>query len=636
MCGIIGCLGDKIEPGLAQNMSNMLRHRGPDSHGEWREGDVWLAHRRLAIIDLSKTGHQPMVSPCGRYALTYNGEIYNYKLLRNELQSEGCTFNSSSDTEVALFACMKWGVETACKRFEGMFAFGFYDKVERTLCLARDPMGIKPLYYSHSGSRFAFFSELSPLLKLPWIDSSINEEGLFYYFRYLCVPAPISIINGAKKLPSGSILTFKNDKTTIFTYWDLEKVSAQARQAVQPISLSEATQELETKLTRSVQQHMQSDVPYGAFLSGGIDSSVIVALMQQASNHPVKTFSIGFKEQSHDESEAARKVASHLGTDHHEMILGAEDMIGLVPTVMDMFDEPFADNSSIPTYLVSKFARENVTVCLSGDGGDELFGGYPRYFWANRIEKIRKWLTPAGSKALASLLHPAPTVFWDKLVNPALGYRYSGSDGLARRVERFGAYVGSNRQLAYANTMSVWNNPSQLLDFTPTQTRGPETHSYPNYLWSEEMMLIDQLNYLQDDILTKVDRASMAVSLEARVPLLTHTMVEWSWQLDSSLKLAERGDRGKLVLRELLNKYVPSELIDRPKQGFGMPIEKWLRGPLKDWAESLLQPSDLTSSGLRSDIVKKIWDEHQSGQNRQAMLWSVLMYRQWQQRLGTG
>lgn len=634
MCGIIGCLGDKIESSLAQNMSDMLRHRGPDTHGEWREGDVWLAHRRLAIIDLSKAGYQPMVSPCGRFILTYNGEIYNYKFLREELRAEGCSFNSNSDTEVVLLACMKWGIETATKRFEGMFAFGFYDKIERTLSLARDQMGIKPLYYAHSGTRFAFSSELSPLLKLSWLDSTVNQEALFYYFRHLCVPAPVSIINGAKKLPSGSILTFKNGKTTISTYWDLEKVSAQARQVVQPISLSEATQELETKLTHSVQQHMQSDVPYGAFLSGGIDSSLIVALMQQASNHPVKTFSIGFKEQSHDESEAARKVASHLGTDHHEMILGAEDMIGLVPTVMDMFDEPFADNSSIPTYLVSKFARENVTVCLSGDGGDELFGGYPRYFWAKRIEKIRKQLTPAGSKALASLLHLVPTVFWDKLVNPVLGYRYSGSEGLAHRVERFGGYVGSNRQLAYANTMSVWNNPSQLLDFTPTQPRGPETHCYPNYLWSEEMMLIDQLNYLQDDILTKVDRASMAVSLEARVPLLTHTMVEWSWQLDLSLKLAERGDRGKLVLRELLNRYVPSELIDRPKQGFGMPIEKWLRGSLKDWAESLLQPADVTSSGLRSDIVKKIWDEHQSGQNRQAMLWTVLMYRQWQQRLG--
>jgi asparagine synthase (glutamine-hydrolysing) len=635
MCGIIGCLGDNIEPGLALSMSNMLRHRGPDSHGEWKEGDVWLAHRRLAIIDLSNAGHQPMISPCGRYILTFNGEIYNYKSLREELRSEGCSFKSNSDTEVVLFACIKWGVKTAAKRFEGMFAFGLYDKSERTLCLVRDPMGIKPLYYSHSGSRFAFSSELSPLLKLSWLDSAIDEEALFYYFRYLCVPAPISIISGTKKLPSGSILTFKNARMNIATYWDLEKVSAHARQAASPISLSEATQELETKLTHSIQQHMQSDVPYGAFLSGGIDSSLIVALMQQVSNQPVKTFSIGFAEESHDESDAARNVATHLGTDHHEMILGAEDMIGLVPTVMDMFDEPFADNSSIPTYLVSKFAREKVTVCLSGDGGDELFGGYPRYFWAKRIEKIRKRLTPAGSKTLASLLHMVPSVFWDKLINPALGYRYSGSGGLAHRVERFGSYVGSNRQLAYANTMSVWNDPSQLLDFTPAQCRGPETHSYPNYLWSEEMMLIDQLNYLQDDILTKVDRASMAVSLETRVPLLTPTMVEWSWQLDSSLKLAERGDRGKLVLRELLDRYVPRELTDRPKQGFGMPIEKWLRGPLKDWAESLLQPSDLISSGLRADIVKKIWSEHQAGQNRQAMLWAVLMYRQWQQRLGT-
>ncbi len=575
-----------------------------------------------------------MLSPCGRYVLTFNGEVYNYKELRRSLESAGHIFRGESDTEVVLMACAAWGVESAAQSFEGMFAFGLYDRAERVLWLARDPMGIKPLYYAQLGDRLAFSSELTSLLPLSWVDRSIDQDALFSYFRYSCVPAPASILKGIRKLASGTLLRFAEDELTSSAYWDLAKRVATMRQGVnKQMSLREAADELEVRLRHSVRQHMQSDVPYGAFLSGGIDSSLVVALMQAESSRPVKTFSIGFSEASHDESAHARAVAQQLGTDHHELILNSDEIPALVPTVAEFFDEPFADNSSIPTYLVSRFARESVTVCLSGDGGDELFGGYPRYFWAKRIEALRQRLSSGGARMAANLLQAVPAAVWDRAVNPALGYRYSSAEGLAYRVRRFAAYLGCERNAAYAQTMSVWRNPAQLLGFQCKHPLGADPKHYPDLTWAEEMMLIDQGCYLQDDILTKVDRASMAVSLEARVPLLTHPLVEWSWQIAPSLKLADKGDRGKLVLRELLYRHVPKTLIERPKQGFGMPVSKWLRGPLKDWAESLLNPADLEACGLNSKVVGDVWREHQMGLDRQAMLWTVLMYRQWHQRV---
>lgn len=636
MCGIFGWLGPGIDPSIAQDLRDDLRHRGPDDAGEWfdRDSGVWIGQRRLAIMDLSPLGHQPMLSPCNRFVLTFNGEIYNYKELRLRLESAGNVFRGGSDTEVVLMACAAWGVESAVQCFEGMFAFGLYDRVEHILWMARDPLGIKPLYYAHRGDRFAFSSELTSLSPLPWIDRSIDQDALFSYFRYSSVPAPASILNGIRKLASGTLLRFSQGESTSRTYWDLEKRIATVRQGEKrSISLQEAADELEVRLRQSVRQHMQSDVPYGAFLSGGIDSSTVVALMQMESSRPVKTFSIGFSDSSHDESEHARAVAQYLGTDHHELIIDSNEIPALVPTVAGYFDEPFADNSSIPTYLLSRFARESVTVCLSGDGGDELFGGYPRYFWAKRIESLRKRMSPGGAGLASKLLHSVPAAFWDSLVNPALGYRYSGAEGLAYRVRRFATYLNCDRDASYAKTMSVWRDPEYLLGFRPKHLLGADVLRYPKLSWAEEMMLIDQRNYLQDDILTKVDRASMAVSLEARVPFLTHPMVEWSWQIEPSLKLADRGDRGKLVLRELLYRHVPKALIERPKQGFGMPVGKWLRGPLKDWAFDLLNPADLETCGLNSKVVLDVWREHQMGLDRQGMLWTVLMYRQWHQRV---
>jgi len=634
MCGIIGWLGPDIAPELALRMRDALSHRGPDDAGHWHdpEANVWLGHRRLSVLDLSSAGHQPMQSPCGRYILVFNGEIYNYKDIRRDLKTKGCMFQGESDTEVVLMACATWGVEAAACRFEGMFAFGLYDRGERCLWLARDPMGIKPLYYVHNGARFAFSSELTPLLSLPWVMHEIDRDALFSYFRYGCVPAPASIIKDVRKLPSGSLLRFRNNAQALRCYWNVAE-KAHHCSPVQ-LSLQEAADELELRLRYSVRQHMQSDVPYGAFLSGGIDSSTVVALMQAESPRPVKTFSIGFNEASHDESVHARAVANHLGTEHHEMILNVDSIPDLVSTVAGLFDEPFADNSAIPTWLVSRFARKSVTVCLSGDGGDELFGGYPRYFWAKRIERLRQRLSPAGRRLVSKALRKVPGRFWDYVVDPLTGYRYTGSEGLAHRIRRFAAYLGVEREAAYAETMSIWRNPGGLLEHQVLERGlGADAVHYPELSWAEEMMLIDLGNYLQDDILTKVDRASMAVSLEARVPLLIHPLVEFSWQLPSSLKVAGVGDRGKLVLREVLYRYVPRELIERPKQGFGMPVGKWLRGPLRGWAEQLLGRESLEDCGMNPEVVLRIWREHQDGLDRQAMLWAVLMYRQWHQKV---
>lgn len=629
MCGIGGWLGERIEPDISRQMLARLSHRGPDGTGEWRGDGIWLGHRRLAVLDLTSEGRQPMVSASGRYVITYNGEVYNYQDIRAELERMGSVFRGHSDTEIALAACEIWGVETAVTRFEGMFAFALYDLQDKVLWLARDPMGIKPLYYASAGVEFAFASELRALQPLPWLDQSIDTDALYAYFRYLCVPAPASILRGAKKLPSGTLLRRDGDRIELRRYWDAEAIARGARDSPLDLGFTEAADELERRLRRSVRLHMQSDVPYGAFLSGGVDSATVVALMQQESNRPVKTFTVGFAEHSHDESPHARAVAAYLGTNHHELILNADDVPALVPQVAGYYDEPFADGSAIPTFLVSRFARQHVTVCLSGDGGDELYGGYPRYFWAGRIEKWRRRLTPMGTHVASAILRNVPGMVWDRVIDPLTGRRHSGAEGLTARIGRFAAYLDCPREGAYARTMSAWQQPELLIGSAARSALGPDARFYSDLGWAEDMMLTDQRNYLQDDILVKVDRASMAVSLESRVPLLTHPLVEWSWRVPLAYKLAEKGDRGKLLLREVLYRHVPRDLIERPKQGFGMPMARWLRGPLREWAESLLAPADIETAGLHPKATMGIWREHLAGEDRLPQLWTVLMYRQW-------
>lgn len=636
MCGIAGWLGKNINRDTYSKILTRLTNRGPDGSGQWTMEGVWLGHRRLAVLDLSSQAQQPMVSSSKRFILTYNGEIYNYLDLRAELMRNGVYFRSKSDTEVVLAACEFWGIEKAVSRFEGMFSFALYNVNERVLWLARDPLGIKPLYYTNIGSEFAFASELNALQPLSWLDDTINTDALYAYFRYLCVPSPVSILRGVNKLPSGTILRWDGCKVKLQRFWKLETHARSRSVPSSFTSLENATDELERLLHLSVKLHMQSDVPYGAFLSGGVDSSLVAAIMQNLSNKRVKTFTLGFSESTHDETIYARGVAKHLGTEHHELVMSPDEIPALISGGVIKYDEPFADVSSVPTFLISRFARQHVTVCLSGDGGDELFAGYPRYFWGDTVEKLRKWLTPLAAYLASRLLQKLPVFFWDDVVNQLTNKRYAGNEGLSPRIKRFTDYLSCPREHAYSRTMSAWKQPELLLGVSDYKKLGADKKYYPDLTWAEEMMLIDQENFLQDDILTKVDRASMAVSLETRVPFLTHSLVEWSWKIPLSYKFKNSTNEGKRILREVLYRHVPRELIERPKQGFGMPMAVWLRSSLRDWAEELLVCSDLESAGLCGKVVRDVWNDHLSGKDRMSEVWTVLMYRQWQENWKQG
>ena len=635
MCGIFGSIGSDLSYEKAMKICNILKHRGPDDGDVWldKKNQVCIGQRRLSIIDLSERAGQPMKSQCGNFILTYNGEIYNYLLLRKKLQKFGYVFKSTSDTEVLLAGCLVWGVENTLKKLEGMFTFAFYNIKENSLWLARDPMGIKPLYYSILGHKIVFASELSPLLSFNWVSKSLNKNSLFSYFRYGYIPTPFSIFKNINKLYAGNFLFFKEGNHKICSYWEHDKVI----KSKDKFNLGERNFDgyvdlIEEGLMRSVKSHMQADVPYGAFLSGGIDSSIIVALMQKQSLKKINTFSIGFKEKAHDESKHANLVANHIGTNHNEIMINHKDAINALIDSSKYFDEPFADNSSIPTYLVSKFARNSVKVCLSGDGGDELYGGYPRYFWAQRIEELKKNY-PIVSMLLRRIFYSTPNLVLDKLIDPLLMYRYSSSEGLSYRVKRMAKYLEVNREFIYQELTPYWTDPSKLINMKEYKNIGNDNISYPELLWSEEMMLIDQKYYLQDNILTKLDRTSMAVSLEARVPFLTHKMVELSWDFPTSLKFQNKGDKGKLILRKLLERYIPQEMVDRPKQGFGLPLNIWLRGPLRDWVENTFNNRIVEKSGLNRLEVNKLWKNHLNGNNLQEKIWSIVMYIQWYERV---
>ena len=634
MCGIAGWAGPNLNVDEARGMIARLAHRGPDDEGEWQEGSVWLGQRRLAIVDLSPAGHQPMLSASERYVLTYNGEVYNYPEIMSALTALGHSFRGHSDTEVMLAAFEEWGVEAALQQFNGMFAFAVWDKQERCLLLARDRMGEKPLYYAERGGDIAFASELSGLWQLSWLDKSVDKEALAAYFRYLCVPAPATIVVGARKLQPGEFLKWKNGKGEIASYWSV-KWAVEAGLS-NPISLSfkEAADDLEGILRDAVRIRLRSDVPYGALLSGGIDSSIIVALMQQEAKQPISTFTIGFKEKSHDESAFAREIAGHIGTRHTEEILSAQAVIDLVPQIASLHDEPFADSSSIPTFLLAQFARSQVKVVLSGDGGDELFGGYPRYFWAGRIENMRRRLTPAGASVLGRVIGKLPASLWNSTDRLVFGGKLGGANGLASRVDRFGEYLMHPPAEVYDSIVSAWKRPSEILlgEYKENNKLAPHLEQYSNLPWAVGMMAVDQEHYLPDDILTKVDRTSMAVALEARAPMLDHRLVEWAWRLPLQYKLSDHGDTGKLLLREVLYRHVPRELIDRPKMGFGMPIGKWLRKELRDWAEEMLEPNRLSNVGLNAEAVLRMWREHLSGKNRLPEIWTVLIWVQWQEK----
>lgn len=679
MCGItgflteLGCPAESLEA-VALSMAAALVHRGPDDAGAWSDvgSGIALGHRRLAILDLSQAGHQPMVSACGRYVIAFNGEIYNHLKLRVELgplkfpslvRNDGLdtsVWRGLSDTETLLAGIVAWGLEGTLKRCVGMFAIALWDRQLQTLSLARDRLGEKPFYYGWVGDgdnrAFVFGSELKALRAYPGFANPVCRLALAQYLRFMYVPAPRSIYKGIYKLEPGCLLTVqgkppmsapdkplepKKDNAQTFgslkikRWWSL--ADAVVRGAQNPIDNEvEALGQLESRLQEAVSLQSLADVPLGAFLSGGVDSSAIVALMQQQASRPVKTFTIGFEEAGFDESPYARAVANHLGTDHHEMRVTAQMAQDLILSLPDMYDEPFADSSQIPTHLVCSAARQHVTVALSGDAGDELFGGYNRYFWGPSIWSRLSVLPAPARKLLGRALAYVPVSGWNALGSPLLGRGYGVvrlGDKIHKLADRL-SHVHDIDQL-YRSLVCEWTDPASLvLGENDAPVIEPPSLLEDPLPFSDmaqplPMMYRDCMTYLPDDILCKVDRAAMACSLETRVPFLDHRVVELAWQLPLHMKV--RGNTGKWALRQVLYKYVPKELIERPKAGFAVPIGQWLCGPLRDWAESLINEQRLHSEGyLRPAPIRQAWAEHLSGQrDHTAKIWSVLMFQAW-------
>ncbi|BAO43688.1 asparagine synthase (glutamine-hydrolyzing) [Thiolapillus brandeum] len=664
MCGITGWLASDMPGELDQvihAMTDALAHRGPDDKGVWfnPEQGVALGHRRLAVVDLSPTGHQPMPSASGRYVLVFNGEIYNHQDLRRRIGNEGgvvSPWRGHSDTESLLAAVERWGLEATLPRLRGMFALALWDRRERELCLARDRMGEKPLYYGWCGGGFAFASELKALKQIPGFSNPVSRDVLCLYLRHAYVPAPYSIYEDIYKLEPGCMLRIRIDASVsapvrvpqapcresgfeIGRYWALKKQVERGKTSSQK-SEQEYVHDLESVLIQSISLQSVADVPLGVFLSGGVDSSLITALMQRHADQQVKTFTIGFEEQGYDEAVYARAVAEYLQTGHTELYVNARQAREVIPRLPDIYDEPFADSSQIPTFLVAQMARQHVTVALSGDGGDELFGGYNRYLWAPGI--WRKF----------SL---APGWLRRRLVRAMIGASRGMGEGgrlgrlLSRRmpVARFGEKLQKLGQVLdgvddldelYLSMVSTWRDPGVLvIDGHEPSTLLLQKDAWPEFESAEQrMMYLDAMTYLPDDILCKVDRAAMAVSLETREPFLDYRVVEAAWRLPSNMKI--RDGQGKWALRRILYKHVPRELIERPKQGFGIPLGQWLRGPLRDWAESLIGVSRLEREGyFRVEPLRHTWEAHLAGKrNHEHALWPVLMFQAWLDRQEAG
>jgi len=647
MCGIAGFFGNGAGlpttdwQAVLRGMGHVIAHRGPDDAGVWTDfdADVGLVHRRLSILDLSVAGHQPMVSPSGRYVIVFNGEIYNHLDLRGLLRvmrNVELDWRGHSDTETLLAGFDTWGIAETVERAIGMFAFAVWDKANRTLTLGRDRLGEKPLYYGWQGDTFLFGSELKALKAHPDFRAEVDRNALALMMRHNAIPAPYSIYQGIHKLLPGSLLTIslKSRNAEPQRYWDARQVVADGMAQPFTGSPDEAVEALDKLLRDAVAKQMVADVSLGAFLSGGVDSSAIVALMQAQSSRPVKTFTIGFHEEGYNEAEQAKAVARHLGTDHTELYVTSRQALDVIPRLPSLYDEPFSDSSQIPTFLVSQMTRQHVTVSLSGDAGDELFGGYNRYVLGQRYwDKLSR--LPVGLRwVLAQIIMGISPHGWNRLLGPVQTVL---PKGLAQANIGEKLYKGAAAMAAktpadlYRLLVSHWPQPADLLHgatepptvLTATGLQPQTSH------FVHQMMALDLLTYLPDDILVKVDRAAMGVSLETRVPLLDHRVVEFAWRLPLGYKL--RDGVGKWPLRQVLYKYVPKELIERPKMGFGVPIDSWLRGPLRDWAENLLDESRLRQEGYFNPApIRQKWAEHLSGRrNWQYHLWDVLMFQAW-------
>lgn len=637
MCGITGFWSARrggLDRRSLDAMTAAIAHRGPDDKGSWvdEEAGIALGHRRLAVIDLTAAGRQPMVSASGRYVIVYNGEIYNHRDLRAEFENGSAApeWRGHSDTEVMLAAIDRWGAGGALKRLNGMFAFALWDRERRVLTLARDRLGEKPLYYGRMGDNFLFGSELKALALHPAFERDLDREALTAFLRYNYVPSPRSIWRGVSKLAPAHYLEVSENGRTIgepVPYWDFRE--AAERGAADPLPDGPMlAADLETLLKDAVSRRMESDVPLGAFLSGGIDSSLIVALMQDLSQTPVRTFTIGFAEQSHDEAVHARAVARHLGTDHTELYVTSEDALALIPRLPEIWDEPFADSSQIPTLLVSEMTRRQVTVSLSGDGGDELFGGYNRYSKGMALWDKFSQVPQPVRRALAKGLRAPATLAGAAAAMSMLPRRYRQL-ALAERFPKLAHVLEQDSPAAlYRRLVSQIAEPAKFVlgGHEPAPPEAPEFRDF-----RETMMYLDTITYLPDDILAKVDRATMAVSLEARVPFLDHRVVEYAWRLPMSAKI--RNGKGKQILRELLYRRVPKRLVERPKMGFGVPIATWLGGPLREWAEALLDTQRLAAEGyLDSQAVGRLWAGFLADGRNADQLWGILMFQAWQSR----
>lgn len=646
MCGFAGFVGDggtnsRNPSAIARRMGMAIAHRGPDSSGIWRDApaELTLVHRRLSVVDLSHAGHQPMASRSGRYMVTFNGEIYNHLDIRKELERTGhfADWRGSSDTETLLAAIEAWGLEATLLRSTGMFALALWDREDRSLALVRDRMGEKPLYYGWQGGVFLFGSELKALREHPCFSGDVDRGALALLMRQSYIPAPFSIYDNIEKVPAGHILrldskAFAAKARVIPTpFWSLTQAIARGQSTPFAGNDAEAVSALDTLLRKSIARQMIADVPLGAFLSGGIDSSTVVALMQAQSSRPVKTFTIGFEETGYNEASHAKAMAQHLRTEHTELYVSPRDAEAIIPRLSRLYDEPFADSSQIPTFLLSEMTRRHVTVSLSGDGGDELFSGYNRYrgaeLWA-RLHLLPRCVRDLATRAALGL----DPVRWNAIVSPF--QRLFPGINIGDKLHKGATLVRCRTAAHFHDTISSkWADDQQIvIGAPPIEALSAGSSAFPADLGQVEMMMaLDTVSYLADGILAKVDRAAMGVSLETRVPLLDHAIVEFAWRLPSSMKV--RDGRGKWILRKLLDRYIPRALLDRPKMGFRVPIDQWLRGSLRDWAEDLLDADRLKREGFLNPVpVRRKWREHLSGaRNWQSDLWNVLMFQAWQQ-----